>query len=110
VRLALIAVAVAVLAACAGGASCDLREADDPPRCQERTGLQGTPLFSEFCDPVGGTGVNGGCPDADQIVGGCRQTSVGGEIIDWYYAPVTEDEVRATCGDEGTTFVDASEA
>lgn len=109
-RLAVLAVTIAILAACGGGASCDLREAEDPPRCQQRTGVQGTPLFSEFCDPIGGTGVTGGCPDPDLIVGGCKQGSVGGEIIDWYYEPVTEDEVRTICEEEDDEFVPGSEA
>ncbi len=109
-RLILVATAIAVLSACAGAASCDLREAtlsDPEPRCQERTGTQGTPLFSAFCDPIGGEGINGECPDQDQIVAGCRETIIGGDVTDWYYPPETEETVQLKCDEDDYTFVEA---
>lgn len=96
------------LSACSsGGASCDLRAAEpDEPRCQQRTGFQGTPLFAEFCDPLGGTGVNGPCPDEDQIVAGCKTNAITGNVIDWYYEPMTREQISLICSTDGTDLVD----
>lgn len=112
-RLVVLALGIGLLSACAAAAGCDLRNAtisDPEPRCQERTGAQGTPLFAAFCDPLGGEGVQGGCPDRDQIVGGCMDASLGGDIIDWYYPPETVESVQATCEADGDEFVDAPES
>lgn len=112
-RLAVLTVLIAALTACAGAASCDLREAtisDPEPRCQERTGAQGTPLFSAFCDPLGGEGINGECPDREDIVGGCRTASVGGDVTDWYYPPETPETVQASCDEDDATYIPASDA
>ncbi|MCB9680885.1 MAG: hypothetical protein H6733_05375 [Alphaproteobacteria bacterium] len=101
-----------LLTACGGIAvGCDFREgsANGPEaRCQERTGLQGNPAFGGFCDLLEGDSVSGGCPDQDQIVAGCRQGQLAGEVIDWYYPPNTVADVQTTCTNEGSEFVEAN--
>jgi hypothetical protein len=98
------------LGACGSGfgeASCDLRAAEpDEPRCQERTGIQGTPAFSAFCDPLGGEGINGPCPDEDQIVAGCKSAAPAGAVIDWYYEPMTREAIALACSDDDAELVD----
>lgn len=77
--------------------SCDFREGGvngAEPRCQERSGFQGGETFKAACDALQAKPIDGPCPD-DGIVLGCE---VGGsDVIDWYYPPKTEDEVRADC-------------
>jgi hypothetical protein len=90
---------------------CDLRteEASNgyEDRCQERTGLQGNTLFGGFCDLLGGIDLDGGCPDEGKVAG-CDITAGfdgTGTVVDWYYAPVTEEEVASICEDDGGDVV-----
>ena len=91
----------------AGTIGCDLRVDSAAngyeDRCQERTGVQGNALFGGFCDVLGGDPIDGGCPD-DGKVAGCdiSEAGVGGSVIDWYYEPMTRDEVEGECAEEGT--------
>jgi hypothetical protein len=80
-----------------GAVGCDFREggangAED--RCQERSGL-GAPVFSAACETLQGTVVEGGCP-REGIVVGCQvgEEGDGTPVIDWYYAPMTREEVE----------------
>jgi hypothetical protein len=93
---------VAGLAGC--NSSCDFRDSGEA-RCQERSGLQGNPLFGTTCSTVGGVQASGGCPDTELIVGGCEVGGGGGDVIDWYYEPMTVEEVQAECDSNGETFV-----
>lgn len=90
---------------CVGGTtSCDFRDGSvngPEPRCQERSGLQGGATFKATCEGLGAEGIDGSCP-ADGIVLGCE---IGPDVVDWYYAPRTEDEIKADCADEGGTIV-----
>lgn len=92
------AVLALALGGCLGGdaIACDFRA--DAERCQERTGTQAAnPLaFEATCETAGGSYLDGACPD-DGIVGGCK---VSRDVVDWYYAPRTTDEVRAECPDD----------
>ena len=99
-----------LLASCGvvtGDTGCDLRTDEAAngyeDRCQERTGFQGNALFGEFCSLLGGIDIDGGCPDEGKVVG-CDISEAGtsGSVIDWYYAPVTREEVEADCANEGT--------
>ena len=76
-------------------------------RCQERTGIQGNALFGGFCDLLGGIDIDGGCP-VDGIVAGCDITAgveATGTVTDWYYAPVTLEEVESICAEDGGDVV-----
>lgn len=89
-----------LLAGCgsAEGSGCDLREDDDlEPRCQERTGLQGLPVFGATCDAIGGVSLEGGCPREGIVLGCVIGSEAGGEVIDWYYEPMTREAVEAEC-------------
>lgn len=83
--------------------SCDFREdsVNGPePRCQERSGFQGGAAFKAACEGLEGEGIDGSCPQ-DGIVLGC-DISGDGTVVDWYYAPRTEDDVKADCeSDDG---------
>jgi hypothetical protein len=74
-------------------------------RCQERTSSlpTGEAAFKTLCETGQGTYLADGCPKTG-IVGGCDITATGSaeDVIDWYYAPKTEAEVRMTCETEGT--------
>jgi hypothetical protein len=99
--------AAAPLPACVVGVttSCDFRDSGEL-RCQERNGLQGGSAFGSTCSAVGGVEASGECPDADQIVGGCRLGgAVSGEVIDWYYAPATAEEIQEICVDDDGEYV-----
>lgn len=92
------------LAGCGGGegSGCDLREEDDlEPRCQERTGLQGLPVYAATCDAVGGVSLDGGCPREGIVLGCVLGSEASGEVIDWYYEPMTREAVEAECEREG---------
>jgi hypothetical protein len=95
----------------ANDTGCDLRtdEASNgyEDRCQERTGVQGNALFGGFCDLLGGIDLDGGCPDEGKVAG-CDITAgleATGTVTDWYYAPVTVEEVEAICADDGGDVV-----
>lgn len=78
--------------------SCDFREhsVNGPePRCQERSGIQGGAAFKASCEALQGEAIDGSCPQ-DGIVLGC-DISGDGTVVDWYYAPKTEDDVKADC-------------
>lgn len=91
----------------AGTIGCDLRTESAAngyeDRCQERDGIQGNAAFGGFCETLGGDSVKGGCP-TEGIVAGCELDGSNGTggVIDWYYEPVTREEVESTCADEGT--------
>jgi hypothetical protein len=106
--LCALALALALSACKIGGTtSCDFRVGDDPEdRCQERNGVQGGAAFAGTCDAVGGESAKGECPDPDQIVGGCKIGELSGEVIDWYYAPKTLEEVQAICEDDDGELVE----
>ena len=71
--------------------ACDFR-ADDQ-RCQERTGTQASPAFEPTCQASEGAFLNQACP-REGIVGGCK---ISNDVVDWYYAPRTEEQVRSEC-------------
>ena len=79
----------------------------DMSRCQERTSKLPTSeaAFKTFCETGQGAYLTDGCP-RDGIVGGCDITATGSgeDVVDWYYAPLTEAEVRMTCETESGTF------
>lgn len=83
------------LAGCFGGdaIACDFREARN--RCQERTGIQAAnPIaYQATCETAMGDYLDDGCPP-EGIVAGCE---VGSDVIDWYYAPETIEEITADC-------------
>lgn len=85
-----------------GTTSCDFREGSvngPEPRCQERSGVQGGgETFKTACEALQGEAIEGECPQ-EGIVLGC---DLGGDVIDWYYSPKTEEEVKADCENEGT--------
>jgi hypothetical protein len=54
-----------------------------------------------MCDGLGGETVDGGC-DREGVVAGCDMGGVAGDVVDWYYAPTTREEVEADCDGEGT--------
>lgn len=104
-RLILLALSLLTASACDFGlaSGCDLRNAtlaSPEPRCQERSGLSSA-AFGAFCDGLGGEKVKGGC-DTEGIVAGCDIGAQGDgtRVIDWYYAPTTEDEVADNCADD----------
>jgi hypothetical protein len=95
-------------AACGGGGdSCNfVGSSANEPRCQERETKKGDPLaqFKFDCDAAGGA-YGGSCP-AGQVAG-CRIRDNDTETItDWYYPPMTREDVRAACEGKGT-YVDA---
>ena len=51
--------------------------------------------FGPACGVAGGTENAGGCP-AEGIVGGC---DLGQDVFDWYYEPMTRDEINCDSGD-----------
>lgn len=104
-RASLTALTLAHVAGCGFGqtTSCDFRGSGED-RCQERSGIQGNPLFGSTCETVGGVEAEGECPDADQIVGGCLVSGGGDDVIDWYYAPMTVEEIQTLCDENGETY------
>ena len=98
--------AVAGLSSCGSTdpVGCDFRETEgsgQEDRCQERRNLQAPP-FGAACEALEGTVVEGGCP-SEGIVAGC---DLGNDVVDFYYAPLTRDDVISECDGEGTV-VDA---
>ena len=92
----------------ADGIGCDFREGSvngPEPRCQERTGLQGLPVFGATCEALQGTAIDGGCP-REGAVAGCIIGSGGGDVIDWYYAPTTREEAEIKCVDDDGELVE----
>jgi hypothetical protein len=71
------------------------RPRETQSRCQERTGIDANavaaPAFRALCETGQGTYVEEACP-RENVVAGC---TVSGNVIDWFYAPLTIDEVRA---------------
>jgi hypothetical protein len=96
----------------AGDTGCDLRTESAvngfEDRCQERTGFQGNAIFGGFCDVLGGDPLDGGCPDEGKVLGCDISAGVdaGGKVIDWYYEPVTREEVEADCADDDGEVVE----
>lgn len=101
-KRSVLAVAVLLsLCACGkGSASCDFRDAE--PRCQERVETLDTTGFKATCDAAGGKSADGLCP-RDGIVAGCviGDQSDGSEVIDWFYAPKSQTEVKTACDNAG---------
>ncbi len=86
-----------------GGSGCDFREGSvngPEPRCQERTGLQGLPVFGATCEALDALSIEGGCPREGAVVGCVIGSEPSGEVIDWYYAPKTREEAELDCEGE----------
>ena len=102
-------VAAPALSACGiggGSASCDFRQAtNSEPRCQERVNTVSAETFKAACEPSGGKGADGVCP-REGIVAGCMigKQGDGSEVIDWFYAPETEESVRTDCDRDSGEF------
>lgn len=112
IKAALLSVAVlslfpVALSGCIGGkTSCDFRDGSvngPEPRCQERSGIQASTAFSTTCSALQGEAIDGACPQ-DGLVLGC-DISGDGTVVDWYYAPKTEDEVKADCESDNGEIV-----
>lgn len=88
--------------------ACDFRaEEKSLPRCQERSGLMLDGAFESLCTSGKGTFIDGACP-TDARIGGCELDSGDAgrnRVVDWYYAPSTEADVKAKCVDEDAPFV-----
>jgi hypothetical protein len=98
--LALLVVVTAATAACDRAVGCDFREGrlNPEPRCQERLGLQSAG-FDAVCEGLQADSVEGGCP-TEGIVAGCAVEGGGTDVVDWFYAPKTREEVEADCDTE----------
>ena len=87
-----------LLSGCFGDAviACDFRERQS--RCQERHGTQAAnpPAFEALCGTSNGDYIDGPCPTAG-VVAGCEM----GDVIDWYYAPRTREDVVSSCEGDG---------
>lgn len=93
-------VAVAALtSACGSAVGCDFRPDED--RCQERSNFQQFG-FGQFCEGLGDESVEGGCPDDGKVLG----CDMGGDVVDWYYAPMTREEAEAECADDDATVLE----
>lgn len=84
---------------------CDFREATGPDgpenRCQERRNFQAT-SFAPACEAVGAVVVEGGC-NRDGVVAGC---DLGNDVVDFYYEPLSREEVEAECGSDPVVDAD----
>jgi hypothetical protein len=83
--------------------SCDFREGSlngAEPRCQERVDTIEAETFKAACDASGGEPADGEC-SREGVVAGCMigKQGDGSEVIDWYYAPKTVEEVESDCDD-----------
>jgi hypothetical protein len=85
------------------GDACNFVEAAAAaPRCQEREVKEGPPTaaFKTQCENAGGN-YGGGCPDGQ--VAGCQIMDGATErIVDWYYPPMTREDVTSACSNMGT--------
>lgn len=85
-----------------GTTGCDFREGSlngPEPRCQDWIGGVVGVSYEQTCKTAGGKVCSGGCPH-DGIVAGCEQKTSnadGSRMIDWYYSPKTEAQVKADC-------------
>jgi hypothetical protein len=88
--------------------ACDFRATETSlPRCQERSGLMVDGTFESLCGAGKGTFIDAACP-TDSRIGGCEldDGSAGrNRVVDWYYAPAAEADVKAQCTDDGVPFV-----
>ena len=114
IRLALTLVIASLATACGLGdllgeqapVHCDFRKGSSngpEDRCQEL--VPGAPQAGEMhkaaCLTAQATPGDGLCP-REGVVGGCdlgKQLD-GTETRDWYYAPMTREEARSSCGDD----------
>ncbi len=91
--------------------SCDFRKAaNSEPRCQDWTSTlpSAKDSYKLACDSSGGLFSEDSCPRADSV-GGCKQVTNnadGSDVIDFYYAPRTTDDVKMTCTDQKEEFVE----
>jgi hypothetical protein len=93
-----------------GSTHCDLRNAESPPRCQQRDGPMGG-AFLAICQFTDGTPEDGPCPTEDQVAG-CRPSEGGAQVVtDWYYRSTGEDavntpeDVRPLCEEDDAELV-----
>lgn len=80
------------------------KEGQPVHRCQERNaGVGGKTYLAQFdgtCKLSQGQPVEGGC-SREGVVGGCETDDGkmnGSRVVDWYYAPMSVDDVRLKCG------------
>lgn len=112
VVFSLVSVGVLGLGGCSLGQTfgCDFR--DDSvngaePRCQERTFPIGGEVFAETCKALEGTAISGPCPEEGRVAG-CEiddGSLNGSRVVDWYYEPLTKEEIENTCKDDGDPLV-----
>jgi hypothetical protein len=111
-RLALLVASAVTLTACGaigGSSSCDFRTSGAngaEPRCQERVGTLTTEAFKAACKVAQGVSADGACPRTGSV-GGCfiGAQGDGSKVNDWYYAPMTADDVKSECSKDGATFL-----
>jgi len=59
-------------------------------------------MFAGFCEGLQGESLEGGCPREEAVLGCAIESGPGGEVIDWYYAPMTREQAETACTeDEG---------
>ena len=92
-----------------GSSSCDFRNGSvngSEPRCQERVGTLTAEAFKGTCKVAGGVSADGQCPRTGSA-GGCflGAQGDGSKVNDWYYSPMTSDEVKAQCAKDNTSFL-----
>jgi hypothetical protein len=91
-----------------GGTPGTCTYADPPPtRCQAWTSNHPsvTAVFEQSCASNEGHYLEGTCP-TEGLVGGCRYNEALPDLsrlTDWYYAPLTVEEVRTICSAHGKT-------
>ncbi|MCY1081499.1 hypothetical protein [Archangium lansingense] len=84
-------------------AHCDFRQSGPngrEDRCQERVEVikGGIEPFKGLCTSIGAVAGDGPCP-REGVVGGCfiGEQGDGSDVNDWYYAPMTREDVRGKC-------------
>jgi hypothetical protein len=99
--------AALLLSACnlAPSAWCDMRPRE--ARCQERLHSVSAETFKGTCATAMDKAGDGECPKTDQV-GGCDlgKQGDGSTVRDWYYPPMTLDQVMEQCSTTGVVFLD----
>lgn len=105
-RLLLVAAMAVVVQGCGllGSGACDFRDgsANGPEnRCQERVQTVSAEPFKAACTALGAKPSDGTCP-RQGVVGGCfiGAQGDGSKVNDWYYAPLTREDVMRECGSD----------